>query len=112
VGINGHTFAAIDTYDKLVSTGLKRGFRDQIKDDVKKLEATMSKRMLVNLGHKYNAHRIFLALLPDSVHQVLKLHRMMDGQFPRYRTILGTACNGRNWILNSSQFAEAIFAGT
>jgi hypothetical protein len=35
----------------------------------------------------------------------------MDGQFLHYRTVLGTFCNEGNWIL-SSQFAEAVFAGT
>jgi hypothetical protein len=45
--------------------------------------------MLVHLVHKHNAHQIFLAVLADSVRQVLKLHRMIDGQFLRYQTVLG-----------------------
>jgi hypothetical protein len=45
------------------------------------------------------------------VQQMLKLHRMMDAQFQRYRGVLGTGCDEINWIL-SSQFAEAVFAGT
>jgi hypothetical protein len=39
-----------------------------------------------------------------------KLHWMMDSQFLRYHTVIGTACDDDNWML-SSQFSEAIFAG-
>jgi hypothetical protein len=67
--------------------------------------------MIVNLGNKHNAHRIFLTLLTDSVQQMLKLHSMMESQFLRYHTILGTTCDGGNWII-SSHFAEFVFAGT
>jgi hypothetical protein len=111
VAKNCHPFAAIDSYEKLISAGLKRGFCDQIEEAARTLEATMSNRMLVYLGHKHNAHRIFLTLLTDSVQQMLKLHCMMDIQCMRYQTVLGMACNEGNWIL-SSQFAEAVFTGT
>jgi hypothetical protein len=67
--------------------------------------------MMVHLAHKGTSHRIFLTLLTESVQQLLKLHRMMDCQFLRYRTVLGIACDEGNWIL-SCQFAEAVFAGT
>jgi hypothetical protein len=111
VAKNGHPFAAIDSYDKWIYTIPKRGFRDQIEEAARTLEETMSNRMLVHLGHKHNDHRIFLTLLTDSVQKMLKLHRMMDRQFLRYQTVLGTACDEGNWIL-SSQFSEALFAGT
>jgi hypothetical protein len=81
VAINGHPFAAIDIYYKWVSTGLKRGFRDQVEDAVKALEATLSRKLGVHLGHNNNAHRIFLTLSTDSVQRMLQLHRMMDEQF-------------------------------
>jgi hypothetical protein len=61
--------------------------------------------------HKHNAHHICLTLLTDSVQQMLKLHHMMDSQFLRYQTVIGTAWDEGNWIL-SSQFAKAVFAGT
>jgi hypothetical protein len=67
--------------------------------------------MMVHLAHKGTTHRILLTLLTESVQQLLKLHRMMDCQFLRYRTVLGLACDEGNWIL-SCQFAEAFFAGT
>jgi hypothetical protein len=67
--------------------------------------------MIFHLAHKGTAHRIFLTLLTESLQQLLKLHRMMDCQFLRYRTVMGVACDEGNWIL-SFQFAEAVFAGT
>jgi hypothetical protein len=86
---NGHPFYAISEYSKWESTGIKRGFRDQVEEGVKALEASLSKRMSVHMPHKVEAHRIFLTLLTESVQQMLKLHRMMD-----------------------AVFAEAVFAGT
>jgi hypothetical protein len=67
--------------------------------------------MMVHLAHKGTAHRIFLTFVTESVQQLLKLHRMLDCQFLRYRTVLGVACDEGNWIL-SCQFSEAVFAGT
>jgi hypothetical protein len=67
--------------------------------------------MSVHLGHKNNAHIICLTLLTDSIHHMLKLHRMMDRQFLQYRTVLGVACDDGNWIL-SSQFDETVFVDT
>jgi hypothetical protein len=108
---NGHPFADIDTYDKWVSLGIRQGFRDKVEKSSQALESSISKQMMVHLVHKGTAHRIFLTLLTESVQQLLKLHRMMDYQFLRYRTVLGVACDEGNWILNY-QFAEAVFAGT
>jgi hypothetical protein len=75
------------------------------------LEASTSKTMSVHMTHKVESHRIFLTLLTDLVQQMLKLHRMMDAQFQRYRQVLGVGCEKSNWLL-SSQFSEAVFAGT
>jgi hypothetical protein len=63
------------------------------------------------MTHKVEVHRIFLALLTDLVQQMLKLHRAMDAQLLRCRSVLGAICDEDNLIL-SSQFAEAAFAGT
>jgi hypothetical protein len=90
---------------------MKIGFRDLLEESVRALEASTSKRMSVHLTHKAAAHRIFLTLLTDSVQQMLKLHRMMDAQFQRYRKVLGVGYDESNCIL-SSHFAEAVFAGT
>jgi hypothetical protein len=42
---------------------------------------------------------------------MLKLHRMMDGEFLWYHIVLGAGFDEGNWIL-SCQFSEAVFAGT
>jgi hypothetical protein len=67
--------------------------------------------MSVHTRHKVEVHRFFLTLLTDSVQHMLKLHRMMEAQFFRYRSVMGTGCDDGYWIL-ASQFAEAVFAGT
>jgi hypothetical protein len=90
---------------------IKRAFRDQAEEGFKALESSLSKRMSVHIPHKVLAHLIAITLLTDSVQQMLRLHRMVDAQFQRYRDVLGTGCDDSNWIL-SSQFAEAVFAGT
>jgi hypothetical protein len=75
------------------------------------LESSLSRSMSVHMTHKVEAHRIFLTFLTDSVQHMLKLHRMMEAQFFRYRSVLGTGCHDGNGIL-ASHFAEAVFAGT
>jgi hypothetical protein len=99
-------------YDKWVSKGTHKGFRDQIEVGVKALETMMIHRMGANFVHKPVAQRIFHTLLMDSVHQMLKLHRMMDRQFLRYRTVLGTGCDEGNWIISGHFFVEGVFSGT
>jgi hypothetical protein len=47
----------------------------------------MSSRMVVHLVHTPVAQRIFITLLADSMQQLLKLHRIMDQQFLRYREL-------------------------
>jgi hypothetical protein len=91
--------------------GIRKGFRDKVEKTAQALESSLSKQMMVHLAHKGTAHRILLTLLAESVQQLLKLHRMMECQFLRYRTVLGMACDKGNWIL-SCQFAEAVFSGT
>jgi hypothetical protein len=63
------------------------------------------------MTHKVEAHRIFFTLLTYLVQHKLKLHRMMEAQFFRYRSVLWTGCDDGNWML-ASQFAEAVFSGT
>jgi hypothetical protein len=108
---NGHPFSAISDFSKWESTGIKKRFRDQVEEGVRELESSLSRSMSVHMMHKVEAQRIFLTLLTDSVQHMLKLHRMMEAQFFRYRSVLGTGCDDGNWIL-ASRFAEAVFAGT
>jgi hypothetical protein len=108
---NGHPFSSISDFSKGESTGIKKGFRDQVEDKVRALESSLSRITNVHMTHKVEAHRILLTLLTDSVQHMLKLHRMMEVQFFRYRSVLGTGCDDGNCIL-TSQFAEAVFDGT
>jgi hypothetical protein len=108
---SGHPFSAIAKYSDWESIGIKKGFRDLVEEIVRALEASTSKSMSVHMTHKVAAHRILLTLLTDSVQQMLKIHRMMDAQFQRYRQVLGVVCDESKWIL-SSQFAEAVFVVT
>jgi hypothetical protein len=108
---NGHPFSAISDFSKWESTGIKKGFRDQVEEGVRALEYSLSRSMSVHITHKVEAHRIFLTLLTDSVQHMLKLHRMMEAQFLRYRSVLGTGCDD-GYCIFASRFAEAVFAGT
>jgi hypothetical protein len=108
---NGHPFSAILYFSKWESTGIKKGFSYQVEEGVRALESSLSRSMSIHMTHKVEAYRIFLTLLTDSVQHMLKLHRMMEAQFFRYRSVLGTGCDDGKLIL-ASQFAESVFAGT
>jgi hypothetical protein len=45
---NGHPFSAISEHSKWESTGIKRGFRDQVEEGAKALEASLLKWMSVH----------------------------------------------------------------
>jgi hypothetical protein len=45
--------------------------------------------MPVQLRNRPEAHRLFLLMLTESVNQMRKFHQMLDGQFLRYREVLG-----------------------
>jgi hypothetical protein len=108
---NGHPFSAISDFSKWESTGIKKGFHDQIEEGFRALESSLSRSMSVHMTQKVEAHRIFLTFLTDLVQHMLKLHRMMEAQFFWYHSVLGTWCDDGNCIL-ASQFAEAVLAGT
>jgi hypothetical protein len=101
---NGHPFSAISDFSKWESTGIKKGFRDQVEEGGRALESSLSHSMSVHMMHKVEAHRIFLTFLTDSVQHTLKLHRMMETHFFRYNSVLGTGRDDGSWIL-ASKFA-------
>jgi hypothetical protein len=90
---NGHPFSAISDFSKWESTGIKKGFRDQVEEGVRSLESSLSRSMSVRMTHKVESHRIFLTLLIDSVQHMLKLHRIMEEQFFPFSQCFG------NWML-------------
>jgi hypothetical protein len=46
-------------------------------------------------------------MLTDSVNQIFKLHQMLDGQFLRYRQVLGPSSDDDNWLL-CGNFSSAV----
>jgi hypothetical protein len=78
---NGHPLSTISVFSKWESTGIKKGFHDQVEEGVRALESSLSRSMIVHMTHKVEARRIFLTLLTDSVQHMLKLHRMIEAQF-------------------------------
>jgi hypothetical protein len=90
---------------------LKKDFHDQVEEGGRALEYFLSRSMSVHMTHQFEADRVFLTLLTEPVQHMLKLHRMMEAQFWRFHSVLGTGCHDGNWILDS-QFAEAVLAGT
>jgi hypothetical protein len=108
---NGHPFSTIYDFGKWESTGIKKGFHDQVEEGVRALKSSLSRSMSVHMTHKVEARCMFVTLLTDLVQHMLKLHRMMEAQLFRYYSVLGIGCDDGNWIL-ASQFAEAVFAGT
>jgi hypothetical protein len=49
-------------------------------------------------------------MLTESVNQMCKFHQMVDGQFLRYRGVLGTSSDDDNWLL-CGYFGSAVLTG-
>jgi hypothetical protein len=49
---NGHPFSAISDFSKWESTGIKKGFEDQVEEGVRALESSLSRSMIVHMKHK------------------------------------------------------------
>jgi hypothetical protein len=62
---NGHPFSNISDFIKWLSTGIKKGSRDQVEEGVRALESSLPRSMSVHTTHKAEAHRIFLTFLTD-----------------------------------------------
>jgi hypothetical protein len=66
--------------------------------------------MSVQLRNRPEAHRLFLLMLTESVNQMCKFHQMLDGQFLRYRKVLGPSSDDDNWLL-CRNFGSAVLTG-
>jgi hypothetical protein len=80
-----HPFGDFATYSKWRSTGNKQGFRASVEDEIRRVEASTTTKMSVQLRSRPEAHWLFLLMLTDSVNQMFKFHQMLDSQFLRYR---------------------------
>jgi hypothetical protein len=78
-----HPFGEVATYDKWHSSGPKLGFRASVEDKIRRVEASTTSKMSVQLRNRPEAHRLCLLMLTESVNQTFKFHQMLDGQFLR-----------------------------
>jgi hypothetical protein len=76
----------------------KQGFRDSEEDEIRRVEASTSTKMSVQLRARPDAQRLFLLTLNDSVNQMFKFHQKLDGHIMRYREVLGASSDDGNWI--------------
>jgi hypothetical protein len=106
-----HPFGEVPTYDKWRSSGSKLGFRASVEDEIRRVETLSTSKMSVQLQNRPEAHRLFLLItLTESVNQMRKFHQIMDGQFLRYREVLGRSSDDDNWIL-CGNFGSALLTG-
>jgi hypothetical protein len=102
-----HPFGEVATYDKWRSSGSKLGFRASVEDEIRRVEASTTSKMSVQLRNRPEAHRLFLLMLTESVNQMCKIHQMLDGKFLRYR---GPSSNDDNWLL-CGNFGSTVLTG-
>jgi hypothetical protein len=57
-----------------------------------------------------DAHRLFLLMPTDSVNKMFKFYQILDGQFLRYRRVLGASGGDYNWLL-CGNFVSAVLTG-
>jgi hypothetical protein len=94
-----HQFGEVSTYDKCRSSGSKFGFRASVEDEIRRVKASTTSKMSVQLRNRPEPHRLFLLMLTESVNQMRKFHQILDGQFLRYRKVSGPSSDDDNWLL-------------
>jgi hypothetical protein len=105
-----HPFGEVATYDKWRSSGSKIGFRASVEDEIRRVEASTTSKMLVQLQNRPEAHRLCLLMLTESVNQMCNFHQMLDGKFLSYREVLGPSSDDDNWPL-CGNFGSAVLTG-
>jgi hypothetical protein len=106
----GHPFPAIDTVNKWESSGIQKGFRDVVEDNITALARARRRHIETHLMHRPEPYRLFSAMLTQSVDQTNALHHMLDKKHIRYREIYGVQQSEGNWTL-ICLFAEAALFG-
>jgi hypothetical protein len=85
-----------------------------VEAEIRHVEASTTSKMLVKMSvqlrNRPEAHRLFLLMLTESVNQMFKFHQMLDGQFLRYREILGPSSDDDTWLL-CINFGSAVLTG-
>jgi hypothetical protein len=52
-----------------------------VEEEIRRVEASTTSKMSVQLRNRPEAHRLYLLMLTESVNQLFKFHEMLDGQF-------------------------------
>jgi hypothetical protein len=81
-----------------------------VEDEIRRVEASTTSKNSVQLGNRPETHRLCLLMLKESVNQVFKFHQMLDGQFLRYREVLGPSSDDDKWLL-CGNFGSAVLTG-
>jgi hypothetical protein len=81
-----------------------------VEDEIRRVEASTTLKMFVQLRNRPEAHRLFLLMLMESVNQMRKFQQMLDGQLLRYRKVLGPSSDDDNWLL-CGNFGSAVLTG-
>jgi hypothetical protein len=81
-----------------------------VEDNLKRVDASTTTKMSVQLRSRPEAHRLFLLILTDSVNHMFKFHQMLDGQFLRYREVLAPSSDDDNWLL-CGNFGSTVLNG-
>jgi hypothetical protein len=105
-----HPFGEVTTYEKWRSSGSKLGFRAPVEEEKRRVEASTTSKMSVQLQNRPEAHRLFLLMLTESVNQIRKFDQMLDGQFLRYHEVLCPSSDDDNWLL-CGNFGSAVLTG-
>jgi hypothetical protein len=81
-----------------------------VEDESRRVEASTTTKLAVQLRSRPEARRLFLLMLTDSVNHMFKFHQMLDSQFLRYHEILGPSSDDDNGLL-CGNFGSAVLTG-
>jgi hypothetical protein len=108
--VEGRLFPAIDAVLKWESSGVQKGFSDEVGDTITALEKAHCHRIETQMMHQPEHCRLFSAMLMKLVDHMNALRHMVDKNNTRYQEICGAQQAVGNWTL-ICLFTEAAFSG-
>jgi hypothetical protein len=75
-----HPLGDVSTYSKWSPTGNEQVFHPSVEDEIRRVKASTTTKMSVQLRSRPEAHRLFLLMLTYLVNHMFKFHQMSDGQ--------------------------------
>jgi hypothetical protein len=81
-----------------------------MEDKNRRVEASTTSKLSVQLRHHPEAHLLLLLMLTDSMDQMFKFRQMLDRQLLRYRKVLGPSSDDDNWLL-CGYFGSVVLTG-